>query len=78
MAPRQLSNKEPDGCTLGQSATDPISFYGATPVAQRAAAIQATSLLSASTYVTVGSNLATALTEIANTLAGLGLWKGAA
>lgn len=31
---RQLSNGNSDGTVLGQSATDKISFYGATPVAQ--------------------------------------------
>lgn len=33
---KQLSDKNPDGTTLGQSATDKIGFYGATPVAQGA------------------------------------------
>lgn len=33
---RQLSDGTPDGATLGQSATDLISFYGATPVAKQA------------------------------------------
>jgi hypothetical protein len=33
---KHLSDKNPDGTALGQSATDLISFYGATPVAQRA------------------------------------------
>ena len=36
MAARQLSSGDVDGTTLGQSATDKISFYGATPVARRA------------------------------------------
>lgn len=78
MTINQLSDGNPDGTTAGQSATDKISFYGATPVVQRAAAVQATSLLSASSYVTVGSNTSAILLEIANTLIGLGLWKGSA
>lgn len=78
MAARQLSSGEPDGTTLGQSATDTISFYGKTPVAQRAAAVQAASVVSASSYITVGSNLAAFAAEVAATLTGLGLWKGAA
>lgn len=34
MAADQLSKKNPDGTTLGQSASDLVSFYGATPVVQ--------------------------------------------
>ena len=40
MAARQLSDGRPDGQTLGQSATDLVSVYNATPVA-RASAITA-------------------------------------
>jgi hypothetical protein len=36
MAVRQLSDGNPSGTTLGQSATDLVSFYGAAPVAQPA------------------------------------------
>jgi hypothetical protein len=36
MAARQLSSGDADGTALGQSATDKIGFYGATPVARRA------------------------------------------
>lgn len=78
MTINQLSDGNPDGTTLGQSATDKIALYGATPVVQRGAAVQATSLLSASSYVTIGSNTAAIFLEIANTLIGLGAWKGAA
>jgi hypothetical protein len=38
---RQLSDGNPDGNCLGQSATDPISFYGATPAVQPSGATQA-------------------------------------
>ncbi len=34
MAARQLSDKRDDGTTLGQSSTDKIAFFGATPVVQ--------------------------------------------
>lgn len=34
MALRQLSNADPDGTQLGQSASDKVAFYGATPVVQ--------------------------------------------
>jgi hypothetical protein len=75
---KNLSNLPSDGTSLGQSATDKISFYGVTPIVQRAGAVQATSLLSASSYVTVGSNTTAIVMEIANTLIAYGLWKGAA
>lgn len=73
----QLSKLDPDGTKFGQSATDKISFYGVTTVAQRTSTVLATSLLSASSYVTVGSNLAAIFTEISNTLAGIGINKTA-
>ena len=39
----QLSDKNPDGTALGQSSTDTISFYGATPVVRYATSITAPS-----------------------------------
>ncbi len=42
MALNQLSRKNPDGNTLGQSTDDKISFYGAAPVAQNVLATGAT------------------------------------
>src|ERR1044072_8627300 len=41
MAVKQLSDGNPSGTTFGQSATDLISFYNATPVARPAATAQA-------------------------------------
>ena len=41
MAIKQLSDGNPDGTTLGQSSTDLIAFYGATPIARPAGAAQA-------------------------------------
>lgn len=35
MAARQLSDKSPDGTSLGQSTTDKISFFGVTTVVQQ-------------------------------------------
>ena len=64
--------------SIGDAATDTVGFYGATPATQRAAALQAASVVSASTYITVGSNLAAWAAEVSATLTGLGLWKGAA
>lgn len=75
---KQLSDQNPDGVSLGQSTTDKISFYGVTPVVQRALAAQALSLASAGSWISVTSNLAAWAAEVTSTLTGLGLWKGAA
>lgn len=42
MSIHQLSDKGPDGTSMGQSPDDKISFYGATPVAQPVVATGAT------------------------------------
>lgn len=39
---KRSSPLSPDGMDLGQSATDKVAFYGATPVTQPTAAAQAT------------------------------------
>lgn len=75
---KNLSNQPSDGTSFGQSAADKISFYGVTPIVQRSGTIQATSILSASSYVSVASNTTAIVMEIANTLIAYGLWKGAA
>jgi len=62
---------------VGLSATDTISFYGATPVNQRTSSIQGASVVSATSFISVTSNLAAFCAEVAATLTGLGLWKGA-
>lgn len=67
---KQLSDGNPGGTGLGQSPADVISFYGVTPVTQRAGTIQATSNVSAT------SNATAVLQEITATLVGLGYWKG--
>ena len=36
---RDLSNLSPDGTRLGQTTSDLISFYGATPIAQQASTV---------------------------------------
>lgn len=60
------------------SASGSLGFYGKTPAAQRAAAIQAASVVSATSWASVVSNQAAFNAEVAATLTGLGLWKGAA
>jgi hypothetical protein len=67
-----------DGATFGKDTSAKISLYGVTPVAQRAAAIQAASVVSASSYISVASNTAAFAAEVAATLTALGIWKGAA
>lgn len=73
---KQISDGSPDGASLGQSATDKISFYGATPVVQRAASIQAASVVSVSSNITIAASLTQWIVEVTNTLVGLGIWKG--
>jgi len=75
---KQLSDANGSGTALGQSATDTISFYGATPVAQRAASIQGASVVSVSSNITIAASLTAWMVEVTATLVGLGLWKGAA
>lgn len=68
----ELSDKGPDGTRLGQSAADKVALYGATPIVQRSSTVLASSLLSASSYVSVASNTAAILLEISNALVALG------
>jgi len=75
---KQLSDGNSQGTAHGQSATDLISFYGATPVAQRAAAIQANSVVSVSSNITIAASLTAWIVEVTATLNALGLWKGSA
>ena len=77
MAADQLSKANPDGTKLGQSSTDLVGLYGVTPVAQRTSTVLATSLLSASSYVSVASNTAAILLELTNALIALGAYKTA-
>ena len=76
MVVKHLSDANTDGTSLGTSATDKVSFYGATPVAQRSLAAQATSLISSSSDFTA-AHLA-ALKEVMATMLAMGFWKGSA
>lgn len=73
---KQLSDGNPGGSGIGQSAADLISLYGATPVSQRSSSLQATSQNSLTTFMTINTNVAALLLEICNTLQALGVWKG--
>lgn len=64
--------------SLGNATTDLIGFYNASAISQRAGAAQATSLVGTASSIDVTSDLKGAVIEIMNTLAALGLWKGAA
>lgn len=72
MAVMYLSDGNPDGTSVAQSANDKLALYGGTPIVQRSSTVLATSLLSESSYVSVASNTAAILTEISNVLTGLG------
>lgn len=71
--PKNLTNKPSDGTTFGQDTADKISFFGYTPIAQRANATQATITAGATTTV-----CNTAVAEIQTLLVAYGLAKGAA
>lgn len=45
----QVTYNSPDGATMGQSATEKISFYGETPVVQAAAVTAVTTTAATST-----------------------------
>lgn len=60
MSVNQLSDNNPDGTALGQSATDKIGFYGATPVDRPAAASQAAATATAVTAVLTTASVTTA------------------
>ena len=66
------------GFQVGVSATDKVGFYGTTPVAQRAAAIQANSVVSVSSNITIAASLTAWIVEVTATLNALGIWKGSA
>jgi hypothetical protein len=78
MAVQTLHDGNDAGVELASATTDLISLYGGTPVSQRAAAIQAASVVSASTYISVTTNFAAFCAEVAATLTAIGAWKGAA
>ena len=51
-----------------------VGFYGTTPIALRAGAAQATSLVGTASSTAVNTDLKAAVIEIMNTLDALGLW----
>jgi hypothetical protein len=63
---KQLSDGNPDGTSLGQSSSDLISFYGATPVDKGAA-------VTALTTTPTATDIATAVNAIISRLQDVGL-----
>jgi hypothetical protein len=53
-----------------------LGFYGATPITQRANLIQAASVVSVSSNITIAASITAWVVEVTNTLIALGLWKG--
>lgn len=78
MAVQYIGDNGPDGTVVGLAATNLVGFYGKTPVAQRASSVQATSNVTAYTATTASALIGAFLVEVANTLNGLGIWKGSA
>ena len=82
---QQESWQSPGGVTMGASATDIISFYGATPVVQRSGSSEAAVTTTAPTTTTPygyttsaqAAAIVTLVNEIRATLVGLGLFAGA-
>jgi hypothetical protein len=77
MTVQYLGNGNPDGQSLGSATTEKVSLYGVTPITQRAAAAQATSLISV-TSTAVNTSIVAWMLEVSNTLTALGAWKGSA
>lgn len=75
MAVNQLGDGSADGVIVAASGAA-VGFYGATPVAIRAAnsTLHYASFLSLSSNATIGSNVAAFAAEVAATLVGLGIW----
>lgn len=74
----RLDYGSPDGCQIGGATSDKVAFFGTTPISQRAAAAQATSLVGTASSTDVTSDLKAAVIEIMNTLQAIGVWKGSA
>lgn len=71
MAVKHLSDNNPDGTLLGQSATDKVAFFGATPIVQPTSSDQAA--ITAGATTTACNTLVIALRKA---LVDLGIIKG--
>lgn len=82
----QVTYNGPDGAMIGQSASEKVSFYGATPVVQRATAASHTTIATTVVVSTTGANMwgfttssqgnavLAAVAEIQATLVAMGVW----
>lgn len=68
MAARQISDATPDGTTMGQSATDKISFFGAATVVQQSDGTVYTKTTTTTTTTGALTTDITALGALVNTL----------
>lgn len=75
MTAQQIGSGDSDGVYFPNTK---YGAYGNTPIAQRAGAAQATSLVATASSTAVDTNLKAAVIEIMNTLTALGWWKGSA
>ena len=81
MAVRELSDKGPDGTRLGQSSTDLVGFYGASPVVRQTSTTAPSATISVSVSATIWAYststqcdaIVAALRAIDTTLRNLGL-----
>ncbi len=86
MPVKQLSDRDSDGVCLGQSATDKVGFFGATPIVQRSGAAQAAVAVTGATnttpfgYTTAAQAdaIVTLVNEMRLVLVNHGLMKGSA
>lgn len=72
----QLSNGNTDGTSLGQSATDLVSFHAATPVSQAAYVAQLSTSAGVTGAVGFTSTQAAALLTAVNSLLTMAIDKG--
>lgn len=85
MAVEQLGSGIDDGLVMGRATSDIVSFYGTTPVSQRASSDFASTVSTVASSASFAAAQQAALNsvilgfnEIYNTLKALGLHKGAA
>lgn len=69
----QVTYNSPDGAQIGNSASEKIGFYGATPVVQRATATTHTTT-NVVTSASFGTLQVAQIQEIQQTLIALGIW----
>ena len=69
----QVTYNSPDGALIGNSASEKIGFYGATPVVQRGTSTSHTTT-NVVTSASFGTLQVAQIQEIQNTLIALGIW----